>query len=198
MASWPSDDLSVSELDQGTDKPWLARTQILAAVNKIKTILATRGAASGIAPLDAASKVPIGNMPSGINATTLNGKSDAAFAAAAHVGVGGAAHAAATTAVNGFMSAADKAKLDGLYQGALVSVISGVVSHGAYVPLPAGYTEAQCTWTISMKKDWYSESFMNSFDCYLTGRLVTAVIGLNIYGSGGIGGQVNYLCIGVK
>ncbi len=37
-----------------------------------------------------------------------------AFAPVAHVGAGGAAHADATTSVDGFMSAADKTKLDGL------------------------------------------------------------------------------------
>ncbi len=37
-----------------------------------------------------------------------------AFAPLDHVGAGGAAHAAATTSVDGFMSAADKTKLDGL------------------------------------------------------------------------------------
>ncbi|MFD2330388.1 hypothetical protein ACFSR7_14155 [Cohnella sp. GCM10020058] len=36
----------------------------------------------------------------------------------AHIGTGGAAHAAATTSVAGFMSAADKTKLDGMTSGA--------------------------------------------------------------------------------
>lgn len=40
----------------------------------------------------------------------------------AHVGSGGTAHAAATTSVAGFMSAADKTKLDGVAAGAEVNV----------------------------------------------------------------------------
>ena len=43
---------------------------------------------------------------------------DAAYAPLAHVGAGSTAHAAATTSVAGFMSAADKAKLDGITSGA--------------------------------------------------------------------------------
>lgn len=43
---------------------------------------------------------------------------DAAYAPLAHVGAGAAAHAEVTTAVAGFMSAADKTKLDGIAPGA--------------------------------------------------------------------------------
>ncbi|CAB4140445.1 Phage tail repeat like [uncultured Caudovirales phage] len=50
----------------------------------------------------------------GSAATTASGD----YAPAAHVGAGGTAHAAATTATAGFMSAADKAKLDGVASGA--------------------------------------------------------------------------------
>lgn len=39
--SWPSDDLTVNHLDQATDDPSQARTELLAAVNKVKAILAT-------------------------------------------------------------------------------------------------------------------------------------------------------------
>lgn len=40
-----------------------------------------------------------------------------------HLGAGGSAHAAATTSAAGFMSAADKTKLDGLSSGASLSII---------------------------------------------------------------------------
>ena len=53
-----------------------------------------------------------------VDADTLDGSHATAFAAASHVGAGGAAHAAATTSVDGFMSAADKTKLDGVASGA--------------------------------------------------------------------------------
>jgi len=59
----------------------------------------------------------------------------------------------ATPALDGLMSAADKAKLDSLPNGPLqtgsqVAVLTGTVSHGGTIPLPAGYTEAQCNWRV--------------------------------------------------
>ncbi len=56
------------------------------------------------------------------------------FAAAAHVGAGGTAHAAATTSVAGFMSSADKTKLDGIASGATAN--TGTVTSVA-LSLPA-------------------------------------------------------------
>lgn len=47
-----------------------------------------------------------------------------AFAPSAHVGAGGTAHADATTSVAGFMSAADKTKLDGVATGATATPLS--------------------------------------------------------------------------
>jgi len=49
---------------------------------------------------------------------------DAWYTPAVHVGQGGVAHAAATPSVNGFMSAADKTKLDGLTQGGIVNTVT--------------------------------------------------------------------------
>lgn len=46
--------------------------------------------------------------------TTLGGYGITDATPSSHVGSGGTAHAAATAAVNGFMSAADKSKLDGV------------------------------------------------------------------------------------
>ncbi|HHV62136.1 MAG TPA: hypothetical protein GXX51_05800 [Firmicutes bacterium] len=68
------------------------------------------------------------------------------FAPASHMGSGGSAHAEATTSVAGFMSAADKAKLNGLGK---VSVIMGTISHGAVLPLPSGYAQSECWWIVS-------------------------------------------------
>lgn len=54
-----------------------------------------------------------------------------------HFGTGGATHPAVTTSVNGFMSAADKTKLDGVTGGAAVASVSGtapIVSSGGTTP----------------------------------------------------------------
>lgn len=56
-------------------------------------------------------------------------------APASHVGSGGAAHAAATTSVNGFMSAADKTKLDGIAAGAQVNTVTSVAGKTGAVTL---------------------------------------------------------------
>jgi hypothetical protein len=61
--------------------------------------------------------------------TLTEEEADALYAAIAHVGAGGTAHANATTSVAGFLSAADKTKLDAL-------------------PITKIYTSAQQTYTI--------------------------------------------------
>jgi hypothetical protein len=52
-------------------------------------------------------------------------------AAQSHVGSGGAAHANATTSVAGFLSAADKTKLDGLPAQGTTREITGAATRGA-------------------------------------------------------------------
>lgn len=52
-----------------------------------------------------------------------------------HVGSGGAAHAAATTAAAGFMSSADKTKLDGIAAGAQVNSVTSVAGKTGAVTL---------------------------------------------------------------
>lgn len=60
---------------------------------------------------------PAGNISSVTVQAALN-ELDTEKVDVSHVGSGGASHAAATTSVNGFMSAADKTKLDGITAGA--------------------------------------------------------------------------------
>lgn len=59
----------------------------------------------------------------------------------AHVGSGGATHAAATTATNGFMAAADKAKLDAMFGAGTIEVKT---SSGTFA-VPAGVTRLKLT-----------------------------------------------------
>jgi hypothetical protein len=59
-----------------------------------------------------------------IDAKYLNGSSSSAFAPSAHVGANGSAHAIATTSVNGFMSSADKQKLDNAATGTTASTLA--------------------------------------------------------------------------
>jgi hypothetical protein len=59
-----------------------------------------------------------GHITAGTNPTTLAGYGITDAAASSHVGSTGTAHGVVTTSVNGFMSAADKTKLDGIATGA--------------------------------------------------------------------------------
>lgn len=61
--TWPTDDLTTTHLDAGTDDPSQARAELLAAVQKIQAILTQRGAASGIAELDSSGLIPTNRIP---------------------------------------------------------------------------------------------------------------------------------------
>lgn len=71
---------------------------------------------------------------SGLDADLLDGVQ--------HRGAGGAEHVEATTSEAGFLSAADKAKLDGLSAAQEYSFRTGIVSNGGFIPGPTfGFTE---------------------------------------------------------
>jgi hypothetical protein len=67
--------------------------------------------------------------------TTLSGYGITDAAASSHVGATGAAHGAATTSVNGFMSSTDKTKLDGIAAGAQVNTVASVAGRTGAVVL---------------------------------------------------------------
>lgn len=74
-----------------------------------------------------------GRVTAGTNPTTLSGYGITDAAPSSHVGATGTAHGVATTAVAGFMSSADKTKLDGIATGATANtgtVTSVAVSGG--------------------------------------------------------------------
>lgn len=74
------------------------------------------------------------------------------------------------------------------------SVITGFVSSGGTVPLPSGYTEAQCRWIVSLR----SISATNDIsDIYvlLTGRVVTVAAEST---ESWTNATAWYMCIGVK
>ena len=107
-------------------------------VNAQGQVTAGSALAAGDIPALDAGKITMGTLPigrGGTNATTFtanqlvqmnsgatalesSGKTINDFAPSSHVGATGTAHGAATTSVNGFMSASDKSKLDGIASGA--------------------------------------------------------------------------------
>lgn len=77
---------------------------------------------------------------------TAASQASTAFAPSSHVGAGGTAHAAVTTTVAGFMSAADKTKLNGIATGATAN--AGTVTSVA-LSLPTGLTVSGSPVTVS-------------------------------------------------
>ncbi len=88
------------------------------------------------------------------------------------------------------------------------SVLSGVLAHGATIPLPSGYTEEQCKWIVSLRiaetnphlgnnqgvDVWYQE-------CFTDGRVVTArvrMINTSVSQPNWKDVSANYIIIGVK
>lgn len=76
----------------------------------------------------------------------------------------------------------------------VVSILTGTIAHGGTIPLPSGYTEAQCKWMVSINSlgtDGGGSS--GTLSCSANGtRVVTCqLIG---YGTG----TANYIIIGVK
>lgn len=91
-----------------------------------------------------------------------------------------------------------------------VSILTGTVAHGGTIPLPSGYTQAQCKWMVSIADDnpansgWDIDESVTAlhykFICSAdSNRLVTAQA---THGSGGtlylVNSTANYIIIGVK
>lgn len=101
-------------------------------------------------------------------------------------------------------SASNAAKLEGytLAQvrsfGAQVAVLTGEVANGGTIPLPEGYTEAQCKWMVSIRNVVTATSLNRSSEtgsamCYTSGRRVTVQ-----YTRSSHSGSANYIIVGVK
>jgi hypothetical protein len=74
----------------------------------------------------------------------------------------------------------------------VVSILTGIVTDGGTIPLPAGYTESQCKWIASSNHLVNDNDTVNNIYCYTTGRVVT----VNMENPGA--STANYIIIGVK
>ena len=91
------------------------------------------------------------------------------------------------------------------------AVITGVITHGGTIPLPAGFKENECKFFVSMRSDnpasktWdinENHSLLHyRYECKLEGRKVIARTWLgeggNNYGKW-VDGEANYIVIGIK
>ena len=89
-----------------------------------------------------------------------------------------------------------------------ITVLTGTIAHRGAIPLPSGYTEAQCKWMVSLSVAetnghagnnqgsdfWYQE-------CFTTGRVVTAqvrMINTSVTRPDWKAATANYIVIGIK
>jgi hypothetical protein len=76
-----------------------------------------------------------------------------------------------------------------------VSILTGTIAHGGTIPLPSGYTEAQCKWVaIPSNMSDYGNNDMASFQVTTSGRVVTVLVDGTAYA----GNYATYVIIGVK
>ena len=103
--------------------------------------------------------------------------------------------------------------LDGLHASEImaggatnISILTGVLNHGEQIPLPSGYTQAQCHWIVS---PYYQTTFQpvgssgqgdtfHHFYCRAsTSRIIVCYVHMD-YWSNNYYGKANYMIIGIK
>ena len=119
----------------------------------------------------------------------------------------------ARTIADALAQKADKATTLAAYGlGDAIAVLTGTIADGGTIPLPAGFSEAQCKFMVSMAEDdpiyasWDINESSNSkhyyFKCFTVGRVVTAKAyhgGANYMHDGWwLPGRANYLVIAYK
>ena len=76
-----------------------------------------------------------------------------------------------------------------------ISILTGTVANGGTIPLPSGYSEAQCKWVAipaNMSDDGNND--MASFTVTTSGRVVTVLVDGGVFASS----YATYMIIGVK
>lgn len=89
--------------------------------------------------------------------------------------------------------------------GTQVAVLTGEIANGGTIPLPAGYTEAQCKWMVSTKNSTMEGPEVNHYGltrvCLVKGRGVRCGVEYRLKATNQlelIAGTANYIIIGVK
>lgn len=76
-----------------------------------------------------------------------------------------------------------------------IAILTGTVVSGGTIPLPAGYSESQCKWMVSINTAYNDgDSNLDVFQCRLSGRTVT----VRVDGNSSTSQIANYIIIGVK
>ena len=95
------------------------------------------------------------------------------------------------------LDGSDNVTLNTSLQGSGVSILTGTIAHGGTIPLPAGYTQDQCKWMVSVNEIGVkNDNTTDTLTCSAINRVVTISM---IYTSvGTLTGRANYIIIGVK
>ena len=171
----------------------------------------TTVAASGLT--DAATKTDVSNAATAVKNEILGG-AGAAFDTLKELAAALDNDANfARTIADALAQKADKATTLAAYGlGDAIAVLTGTIADGGTIPLPAGFSEAQCKFMVSMAEDdpiyasWdINESSISKhyyFKCFTVGRVVTAKAyhgGANYMHDGWwLPGRANYLVIAYK
>lgn len=70
--AWPSTPIDTTDMDAGTDSPASARIDLKSAVDAVNAMIAGRGSASGVASLDASSKILDAQLPASVAGSTVS------------------------------------------------------------------------------------------------------------------------------
>ncbi len=73
-----------------------------------------------------------------------------------------------------------------------VAILTGTIAHGGTIPLPSGYTEAQCKWTVSVNSATSTGEDIQTINCSANASRVVTMSGEDYTGI------ANYIIIGVK
>lgn len=94
---------------------------------------------------------------------------------------------------------------DGISPGSNISILTGTVTGGGTIPLPDGYVQAQCKWTVGLgyirfQDDQHATDFW--FQASVNASRVVTVTYRASYGGGyqsaNTGSYANYIIIGIK
>ncbi|MGL5015003.1 MAG: hypothetical protein ACRC6V_12045, partial [Bacteroidales bacterium] len=79
-----------------------------------------------------------------------------------------------------------------------VTVLTGSILHGGTIPLPAGYSQAQCRWTVSINQIGVkNDNTLDLLTCSVDSNRVVTIV-MSGTDTGTITGSANYIIVGVK
>ena len=80
-----------------------------------------------------------------------------------------------------------------------IDILTGTIAHGGTIPLPAGYTQAQCKWFVSISHFYFdtpANDLRTTLYCSANASRLVTCKRTNAFGT--FTGTANYMIIGVK